>query len=129
MADVVSQVLSTEEVKDRMREIKEAVLHQDAVVHFGDRQRDDFVIVRRARYEALVEQVMRAASAETGTGPSLMAAVAAGIRAGTLGGGAQSRPRPYTGPVLQDSTLTVPEMVALGRGEHETPRYRRSRRP
>ena len=128
--DVTSQVLTTEEVKDRLREIKEAVLHRNAVVHFGDRQRDDFVILKRARYEALVIQAERAALGETsGNPPSFLAGVGAAIRAGHLGGGARPRPREYTGPVSSDSTLTVSEMMGLGRGPDETPRHRRSSRP
>jgi hypothetical protein len=127
--DLTSQVLSTEAVKVNFREIKQAVLHRGAVVHFGDRQQDDFVIIARARYEALLARAQRAGEAEAGPGRSdFLAGIAAGVRAGTLGGGTQPRHREYHGPIAQDSTITVPEMMALGRGSQaQMPRHRRTR--
>jgi hypothetical protein len=46
-------VLSVEELRKRLAEVNNAALHQNAIIHYGERGADQLVIMSRAMFETL----------------------------------------------------------------------------
>jgi hypothetical protein len=107
---VMSRVLTIEEVKQKMKDIRAAAVHYGGVVHCGERGRDELVIVSSRRWEELTRGQNETASAR----PNPYAAFSRALQAGRLGvaeAGATQRRR-IPGP--QDSGVPVEQMLALG---------------
>lgn len=118
--DVTNRVLTIEEVKQKMKDIRAVAVHYGGVVHCGERGRDELVIVSSRRWE----EVTGAARSETGAG-NPYGAFARALESGRLGAGSGGAERRRRIPGLAaESQMTVEEMAALGM-EEERPRRRR----
>jgi hypothetical protein len=107
---VMSRVLTIEEVKQKMKDIRTAAVHYGGVVHCGERGKDELVIVSSRRWEEMTRGQNETASAR----PNPYAAFSRALQAGRLGvaeAGATPRRRI---PGLQDSGVPVEQMLALG---------------
>ncbi|HLL53352.1 MAG TPA: hypothetical protein VK447_07395, partial [Myxococcaceae bacterium] len=49
--DVLGSVLTIEEVKQRMKDVRIAAVHRGSVIHCGERGRDEMVIVSARLWE------------------------------------------------------------------------------
>jgi hypothetical protein len=121
--DVTSRVLTIEEVKQKMKDIRAVAVHYDGVVHCGERGRDELVIVSSRRWE----EVTGGAGSDTRT-KNPYGAFTRALQNGRLGVGAgepeKRRRMPHLGT---ESELTVEEMAALGM--EKEPLRRRRREP
>jgi hypothetical protein len=118
--DVTNRVLTIEEVKQKMKDIRAVAVHYDGVVHCGERGRDELVIVSSRRWE----EVTGAARSNT-PARNPYGAFARALQSGRLGaGGGEPEKRRRIPGLVTESDLTVEEMSALGM-EEERPRRRR----
>lgn len=60
MAARASKVLTVNEVRDNIKALREAALHRGAVVHFGERGRDEVVLIAAAKFTALEQEALQA---------------------------------------------------------------------
>jgi hypothetical protein len=84
MARRVKNVLTVTEVRDNIKQLREAALHRGAEVHFGERGRDEVVIIAASALAELKRGLTRAMKASGGAGrnrapeePPFMAAIRA----------------------------------------------------
>lgn len=122
--DVLDRVLTIEEVKQRMKDIRTAAVHRGSVVHCGERGRDEMVIVSARLWEEVNARWQEETSgAELPRDP--YAAFARAMETGRLA------PSPAPGrrrrEVETDSTLTAEQMAALGAEEPAAAPRRRVR--
>lgn len=107
---VMSRVLTIEEVKQKMKDIRVAAVHYGGVVHCGERGRDELVIVSSQRWQELTRGD-EAASAK----PNPYAAFARALQTGRLGvadaGLVQRRRLPGQ---QTESGVPMEQMIALG---------------
>ncbi len=114
MGSVIDHVLSIEEVRQGMKAVTEAALHQGAVIHYGERGADQLVIMSRELWEAVLAERPRAA-AEC---PGPYAAFSRAVAEGRLGQGSEeakpaARPRRAT-DLNETSTIPLAQMVQMG---------------
>ena len=124
MGSVIDHVLTMEEVRQSMKAVASAALHQGAVVHFGERGADQLVIVARERWDAVVAERAQAPIAA----PGAYAAFSRGFdqqRAGHQPS-AESRVTPRRRAPEQNevSTVTLSQMLEAGRDQRAPVRRR-----
>lgn len=56
----LTRVLTVNEVRENIKALREAALHRGAVVHFGERGRDEVVLVAADAFVALEHEARRA---------------------------------------------------------------------
>lgn len=118
--NVLASVLTIEEVKQRMKDVRIAAVHHGSVIHCGERGRDEMVILSSRLWEELnARKQAEMSGAELPREPydAFARALASGRLAPT---GARGRRRMK---VETDSSVTADQMVALGT-EDSTPRRR-----
>jgi hypothetical protein len=122
--DLLDHVLTIEETKLRMKDIRDRAVHQRAVVRFGDRGRDEMVIVSSALWNEVNSRKQEEMAGRVPTA----SAFAAFDHLLQERPGALAKPLPRRRmPGLKDtSDLTVAEMARLGE-DTARPRRRRSR--
>jgi hypothetical protein len=119
--DLLDRVLTIEETKLRMKDIRDRAVYQQAVVRFGDRGRDEMVIVSSALWDEVNVRKQEELAVAV---PSPFAPFARILRE-RAGRPAQPLPRRRM-PGLEDTgELSVEDMVRLA-GEPDRPRRRRS---
>jgi hypothetical protein len=122
--DVLGAVLTIEEVKQRMKDVRIAAVHRGSVIHCGERGRDEMVIVSARLWEELnVRKQAEMSAAELPREP--YDAFARALGSGRLVPAAAHGRRRM--PMETDSSLTAEQMVALGTEDNASPRRRRSR--
>jgi hypothetical protein len=120
---VLDRVLTIEEVKQRMKDIRTAAVHYGGVIHAGERGRDEIVIVSTKTWEELTSQSAGAVSAGAASDP--YGPFARAMAEGRLGAAADESPGRRRMPNLQaDSGLSSAEMVRIA-GPEQNPRRRR----
>jgi hypothetical protein len=108
---VMGRVLTIEEVKQKMKDIRTAAVHYGGVVHCGERGKDELVIVSSRRWEEMTRGQKEAAS----TRPNPYAAFSRALQAGRLGVAEVGTGQRRRIPGLQtDSGVPVEQMMALG---------------
>jgi hypothetical protein len=111
--DVTSRVLTIEEVKQKMKDIRAAAVHYGGVVHCGERGRDELVIVSSRKWD----EVTRMPGAHTAVGQpeSPYAVFDRALKDGRIGGqeGAPEPRRRLSG-LATESDLSIEQMIALG---------------
>ena len=108
---VMNRVLTIEEVKQKMKDIRVAAVHYGGVVHCGERGRDELVIVSSQRWE----EATRAHGDGASTRPNPYGAFARAMQDGRLGVSSASPAQRRRMPGLQtDSGVPVEQMMALG---------------
>lgn len=121
---VMNRVLTIEEVKQKMKDIRAAAVHYGGVVHCGERGKDELVIVSSRRWEEMTRGQSESASAR----PNPFGAFARALRDGRLGGADDAPlPRRRIPGAQAESGLTVEQMMALGEEEAQ-PRRRPTER-
>jgi hypothetical protein len=125
---VIDHVLSVGELRKRLKDVNEAALHQNAIIHYGERGADQLVIMSRELCDALLAERAQAAAAQ----PGPYAAFNRTLAEGRLGGGvradtaAEERSVRRRAPGASDlSALPLERMVVVG-GDHRAPRRRRA---
>lgn len=122
--DLISSVLTIEEVKQRMKDVRIAAVHRGSVIHCGERGRDEMVIVSARLWEEVnARKQAEMSAAELPREP--YDAFARALGSGRLVPAASRGRRRL--PVEPDSSLTAEQMVALGTEDQASPRRRRSR--
>lgn len=118
---VMTRVLTIEEVKQKMKDIRVAAVHYGGVVHCGERGRDELVIVSSQRWEEATRGYDDPASAR----PSPYGAFARALQEGRLGvsSAAPAERRRMPG-LATESGIAVEQMVALGTDEVQVRRRR-----
>jgi hypothetical protein len=110
-AAVMSRVLTIEEVKQKMKDIRAAAVHYGGVVHCGERGKDELVIVSSRRWEEMTRGQNETASAR----PNPYAAFSRALQDGRLGVARAEPVQRRRIPGLQtDSGVPVEQMSALG---------------
>lgn len=117
MAD---RVLTIEEVKQKMKDIRTAAVHYGVVVHCGERGRDELVIVSARRWKELTDA---GAAAPRASGP--YGAFARALQSGRLGGGERPAEARRRLPGLPTESDVGPEEMARLGAEAGSPRRRR----
>jgi hypothetical protein len=121
LMDVTSRVLTIEEVKQKMKDIRTVAVHYGGVVHCGERGRDELVIVSSRRWEEVTGQTGAEVREMNPYG-----AFARALQSGRLGAGnGLAEPRRRMPGLATESGLTVEEMARLG-AEEDQPRRRRT---
>ena len=109
--DALAHVLTIEEVKQRMKDIRTAAVHRGSVVHCGERGRDEMVIVSARLWEEVnARRQAEMSDAELPRDP--YAPFARAVEAGRLAPAPARGRRRMEGEA--DSTLTAEQMAALG---------------
>jgi hypothetical protein len=122
--DVLGSVLTIEEVKQRMKDVRIAAVHRGSVIHCGERGRDEMVILSTRLWEELnARKQAEMSAAELPREP--YDAFARALGSGRLVPAAARGRRRM--PAETDSSLTAEQMVALGTEDKASPRRRRSR--
>jgi hypothetical protein len=122
--DVLGSVLTIEEVKQRMKDVRIAAVHRGSVIHCGERGRDEMVILSARLWEEVnARKQAEMSAAELPREP--YAAFARALEAGRLVPAAARGRRRMR--VETDSSLTAEQMVALGTEDQASSRRRRSR--
>jgi hypothetical protein len=121
--NVLGRVLTIEEVKQKMKDVRDAAVHYGGVVHCGERGRDELVIVSLDTWRKHTSQETAAANAPS---DDPYAAVQRALDAGRLGLQGGPAPRRRLAKVADESGISVEEMIAAG-SEAVTPRRRRAR--
>jgi hypothetical protein len=123
--DVLERVLTIEEVKQRMKDIRTAALHYGGVVHAGERGRDEIVIVSTKTWEQVSA---RAAAPGAGSIPADPYGVfGRALAEGRLGTGSEvPEGRRRMRGLKQDNELSVTQMVAIAGPDTPSPRRRRA---
>jgi hypothetical protein len=120
--DVLDRVLTIEEVKQKMKEIRTAAVHYGGVVHCGERGRDELVIVSSRTWEAVTAGKESGNTAAADANP--YSAFERALKDGRLGGaGHAPEPRRRAANLPDETGLSLSHMIALGR--EEEPRRRR----
>lgn len=121
---VMNRVLTIEEVKQKMKDIRAAAVHYGGVVHCGERGRDELVIVSSRRWE----EVTRGQDESASVRPNPYGAFARALRDGRLGvPDDASRPRRRIPGLQTESGIPMEQMIALG-AEESKPRRRPTER-
>jgi hypothetical protein len=108
---VMSRVLTIEEVKQKMKDVRAAAVHYGGVVHCGERGRDELVIVSTQRWN----EVTRGQSEAVSSSPSPYAVFARAMADGRLGlTNAPAEQRRRIAGLKTESGVSVAEMIALG---------------
>jgi len=124
-AGVLDRVLTIEEVKQKMKEIRTAAVHYGGVVHCGERGRDELVIVSARTWEEVTAR-QQGERALAGSSSDPYAAFDRALEEGRLGGVSESpEPRRRIQGLRSESGLPVSQMVSLGM-EKEPRRRRRA---
>jgi hypothetical protein len=111
--DVTSRVLTIEEVKQKMKDIRAAAVHYGGVVHCGERGRDELVIVSSRKWDEVTR--MQDAEATIGQLRDSYAVFGRALQDGRIGGQPVApEPRRRLPGLPSDSDLSIEEMVALG---------------
>jgi hypothetical protein len=109
--DVTNRVLTIEEVKQKMKDIRAAAVHYGGVVHCGERGRDELVIVSSRKWE----EVTRSQPAPAGIQESPYAVFDRALREGRIGAQASGpEPRRRIRGTGEEPGMSVEEMIALG---------------
>jgi hypothetical protein len=118
---VMTRVLTIEEVKQKMKDIRAAAVHYGGVVHCGERGRDELVIVSSQRWE----EATRGQGDSGSTRPNPYGAFARALQDGRLGvlGAAPAQRRRIPG-LQTESGIPVEQMIALGADEVQPQRRR-----
>lgn len=119
--DGLDRVLTIEETKLRMKDIRDCAVHQHAVIRFGDRGRDEMVIIS----SALWDEVSARKQDELAAGVSSPYAPFARILRERAGRPAEPLPRRRMPGLADTNDLSAEEMVHFA-GEPRRPRRRRS---
>lgn len=124
MVNVLGRVLTIEEVKQRMKDVRTAAVHYGGVVHAGERGRDEIVIVSARTWEDVTAEAQsRGPGADSRT--SAYSVFDRALADGRIGRApAAPAPRRRMGGVEDDNGLSVEEMVARA-GADEKPARRR----
>jgi hypothetical protein len=123
VAGLLGRVLTIEEVKQRMKDIREAAVHYGGVVHCGERGRDELVIVSARLWEEVTSSRQDEAAASAPADP--YEGFTRALREGRLGlPGHGPEPRRRMPNLRDESDLSVDEMVRLA-GPDRVPRRRR----
>jgi hypothetical protein len=118
--NVLDSVLTIEEVKQRMKDVRIAAVHHGSVIHCGERGRDEMVIVSARVWEELnARKQAEMSGAELPREP--YDAFARALGSGRLAPASVRGRRRM--PVETDSAFTIDQMVALG-AEDSPPRRR-----
>jgi hypothetical protein len=122
--DVLGAVLTIEEVKQRMKDVRIAAVHRGSVIHCGERGRDEMVILSTRLWEELnARKQAEMSAAELPREP--YDAFARALGSGRLlPAAARGRRRMQ---VQTDSSVPAEQMVALGTEDKVSPRRRRAR--
>jgi hypothetical protein len=108
---VMNRVLTIEEVKQKMKDIRTAAVHYGGVVHCGERGRDELVIVSTRRWD----EVIRAQNEPAASARSPYGVFARALQEGRLGAAAAApEERRRMRDVQTDSGIPVEQMIALG---------------
>jgi hypothetical protein len=124
--DVLARVLTIEEVKQKMKDIRSAAVHYGGVVHCGERGKDELVIVSAKTWEELTSRRQaEIVAAEMPADPFAVFDLA--LQDGRLGAG-EEHPEPLrrAARVPDESGLSVAEMVRLAGPEERPVRRRRT---
>ncbi len=122
--DVTSRVLTIEEVKQKMKDIRAAAVHYGGVVHCGERGRDELVIVSSRKWDEVTR--MPGGHEAAGWPEDPYAVFGRALRDGRIGGRAAGpEPRRRITALASESSVSVEEMIALG----ADPPSARRRRP
>lgn len=112
-ASVMDHVLSVEEVRKQFKAVNEAALHQQAVIHYGERGADQLVIMSREMWEAMLERAQTVVSR-----PSPYAGFTQALVDGRLGMPVGPAAVPQARRRLrdsgEDSTVSLANMIAAG---------------
>jgi hypothetical protein len=121
--NVLGRVLTIEEVKQKMKDVRDAAVHYGGVVHCGERGRDELVIVSLETWRKHTSRD-DAAPGTAADGP--YAALQRALDAGRVGLSASGPPpRRRLANIRDETGLTVEEMIAAA-SEPPTPRRRRA---
>lgn len=108
---VMNRVLTIEEVKQKMKDIRTAAVHYGGVVHCGERGRDELVIVSARRWD----EVTRAQNQPAASARNPYGAFARALQEGRLGTpSAAPEQRRRMRDVQSESGIPVEQMIALG---------------
>lgn len=122
--DVLDRVLTIEEVKQKMKEIRTAAVHYGGVVHCGERGRDELVIVSSRIWEEVTSR-KQAESYEAELPANPYAAFARALEDGRLGVPTDVKEKRRRMPGLPaESGISLSEMTALGRNNASSRRRR-----
>lgn len=118
----LDRILTIEETKLRMKDIRDCAVHRHAVIRFGDRGRDEMVIVS----SALWEEVSARKQGDLAAGTSSPYAPFSRILRERAGRPAETLPRRRMPGLADTNDLSAEDMVHLA-GEPRRTRRRRSR--
>jgi hypothetical protein len=122
--DVSGSVLTIEEVKQRMKDVRIAAVHRGSVIHCGERGRDEMVILSARLWEEVnARKQAEMSGAELPREP--YDAFARALGSGRLVPAAARGRRRMRAE--SDSSLTAEQMVALGAENQTSARRRRPR--
>lgn len=121
--DVTSRVLTIEEVKQKMKDIRAAAVHYGEVVHCGERGRDELVIVSSRKWDEVTR--MPGAQGTAGGVENPYAVFGRALQDGRIGGqDAGPEPRRRIPGLATESGVPIEEMISLG-ADTRTSRRRR----
>lgn len=122
MAVSKQRVLTISEVRERLSEVREEALYRGAVIHWGDRGRDELVTLSRDLFQRLIEHpAVPAAKPDEDAWAAFEAALAEG-RLADSGGIGPRRRMPGLRQVSSVAWNDIPALV----GTEPQPRRRRS---
>ncbi len=116
------RVLNISEVRERLSEVREDALYRGAIVHWGDRGRDELVTLSRELFQRLMEQLADSAGRP---GEDAWTAFETAFAEGRLGDSGDAGPRRRMPGVGQVSSVSWSDIPALA-GTEPQPRRRRS---
>lgn len=122
MAISKQRALNISEVRERLSEVREEALYRGAVIHWGDRGRDELVTLSRELFQRLIE---RAAEAAAKPDEDAWAAFEAALAEGRLADSGGVGPRRRIPGRSQVSSVAWNDIPALV-GTEPQPRRRRS---
>jgi hypothetical protein len=118
-AAVIDRVLSVDELRKRLKDVNDAALHLQAVIHYGERGEDQLVIISRDLFDQLMTDRIRLAAK---SGP--YAAFNRAMLEGQFARPSEHSPRRRTPDLSDESGVPVDDMVAAGHDDR-APRRRR----
>ncbi|MGH7577867.1 MAG: hypothetical protein ACREM1_22440 [Longimicrobiales bacterium] len=119
---LLDRVLTIEETKLRMKDIRDRAVHQHAVIRFGDRGRDEMVIVSSAVWEEVNAKKQQSLAADRPASPF---AAFAHLLEQPQPAATEREPRRRMRGLRDTSGVPIDEMIRLA-GEAEKPRRRRA---